>query len=134
MAAIKQSIRFRVNATPLNNNLNYDFSIKKRVSIHEKSKKLIQPTITDIIRANQRSGEFRFPFRGKCIIHIEYIFSDARRADWDNLITQFKPWQDCMVQMGMMSDDKQVVEAHILISDHASGPATVITLAERHDQ
>ena len=128
---LRQMLKMQVNKLPLHNNLNQALSIKQRISLHEDSKKLIQPTLRDIIKTNQRTGEYKLPFRGPCSIHIEYVFSEGRKHDWDNLVTSFKPWQDAMVQMGFLNDDSQIDEAHVLINRFKSGPSTIITLVEK---
>ena len=128
---IKQMLKFQVNKLPLHNNLNQALSVKQRVDIHESSKKLIRPTLHEIIKTNQKTGEFKFPFRGSCSIHIEFVFGEGRRHDWDNLVTDHKAWQDCITQMGILNDDSQIDEAHILIARYQTGPRTLITIVEK---
>ena len=128
---INQMLKMQINKLPLHNNLNQALSVKQRVGIHESSKKLIRPVVHDIIKANQRTGEFKFPFRGPCSLHLEFVFGEGRRHDWDNLVTDHKPWQDCMVQMGLLNDDSQIDEAHILVARYQTGPKTLITLVEK---
>ena len=128
---ISQMIKMQINTLPMHNNLNQAITVKRRVALHEKSKQIIKPTLQEIITANRKTGEYKLPFRGPCSIHIEYVFGDGRKHDWDNLITSFKPWQDAIVQMGFLNDDSQIDEAHVLIARYKSGPATLITLVEK---
>ena len=128
---IKQRLRVRINAIPLHNNLNQAITVKRRIMLAEKSKRLLRPTLLEIIKANQKNGEFRLPFRGACALQLEFIYGDDRGHDWDNAVTDHKPWQDLFTNLGFINDDKQIDEAHVFVKRHPSGPATIITLCEK---
>ena len=128
---IKQRLRVRVNALPLTNNLNLAISVKRRIALHAKSKQILRPTLMEIIRANRKTEEFKFPFSNACALQVEFIYGDKRIHDWNNIVTSFKPWEDLYANLGIINDDSQIDEAHFFVQRHPSGPAVIITLCEK---
>jgi len=70
----------------------------QRMSIKNKYKKIIEPTIQAIDRFS--GGHIHLIF--------QIVFSDRRSRDMDNQIYMTKWVQDCLVECGKLDDDKHI--------------------------
>jgi len=73
-----------------------------------------------------------FPFT-KARLDLTFVFPEYRRRDWDNLLSQFKPGLDAIVDAGLLLDDDakhlEIGKVDILV-DQKRAPLTIIDLEE----